>query len=48
MEIPKPYPTALDADGNVHHDIVMRIVKYIYHNQDFTSIKNEITEDNIG
>ena len=48
LEIPKPIKTALDPEPVVHHDIVMRIVKYIYHNQDFSSVKNEITEENIG
>jgi len=48
LEIPKPYPTASDETGEVKQDMVSRILKYIYHNQDLSAIKSEITEANIS
>ena len=48
LQIPKPYPTAFDLEGHCHHDIVNRILKFIYHNNEFDSIKHEIHEENIA
>ena len=48
MEIPKPYPSAFNDEAMCCHDIVNRIMKFIYHNQEFASIKAELNDENIS
>lgn len=47
VEIPKPMKTACNPNSNCSDEIVNRILKFIYNNQDFSVIKKEITETNV-
>lgn len=48
IEVPKPIATSQNHDGQVSDENVNRILKYIYHNQDFKVIRNEINESNVS
>jgi hypothetical protein len=46
VDIPAPVKTAR-CDGKATDENINRILKYIYHNQDFSVIKSELTEENL-
>lgn len=48
VQVPKPTKTNSNPNSQVKDDHVNRILKYIYHNQDFLIIKKEITDSNVS
>ena len=47
-EIPLPIKTSTNQQGLCSDENVNRILKYIYHNQDFKTIKSEINATNVS
>lgn len=48
VSVPEPYPTDSGKGlGKISDDPVLKILKYIYSNQNIYKIKDEITESNL-
>ena len=48
IEVPKPVKTASQTSATVTDDHVLRIMKYIYNNQNFDCIKEGINDTNMS
>ena len=47
-EIPLPIKTSTNQQGLCSDENVNRILKYVYHNQDFKVIKSEVNATNVS
>jgi len=48
VEVPRPIQTSQNQTGEVSDENVNRILKFIYHNQDFSVIKSQVTALNVS
>ena len=48
VDCPKPVPTSYDQTGACSDENINRILKFLYNNQDFSSIRHELNPENVS